>query len=445
MNKTSAAPTKKGAKGKAALTLCLILIITVAAGLLGFNGMPLDSRGLYKLLPWLPTANVEAWPKVLPLGLDLQGGVYVEYQAVMPEDSTSDYDGLMASTISVIQSRLTQKGYPESTVVRLGNDGIRVEIPAVSDPNEILTLIGSPAKLEFVTPEGEIFMEGKHVESAFAGMNPETATYVVEFTLTKEGGAIFADYTGRYIGQELSIYLDGELVSAPTVQSVIPNGQGIIDVGDKAAAETLAAQIQSGALPMEIIQQKVDTVSASLGIDALGTSINAAVIGLLIVMAVMILRYRLSGVISSWALCLYVIILFFLIAVIPGIQLTLPGIAGIVLGIGMAVDANVIIFERFNEEVRAGRPLKAAVRIGFKHAMSAILDANVTTLIAGIVLLVYGTGSVQGFAKTLLLGVIASMFSAVFITRLLLTAMVNAGFNKPCLYTGMKNTEKEAQ
>jgi len=157
MNKTSAAPTKKGAKGKAALTLCLILIITVAAGLLGFNGMPLDSRGLYKLLPWLPTANVEAWPKVLPLGLDLQGGVYVEYQAVMPEDSTSDYDGLMASTISVIQSRLTQKGYPESTVVRLGNDGIRVEIPAVSDPNEILTLIGSPAKLEFVTPEGEIF------------------------------------------------------------------------------------------------------------------------------------------------------------------------------------------------------------------------------------------------------------------------------------------------
>ena len=445
MKKTSAAPTKKGAKGKAALILCLILIVTLAAGYLGFNGMPLDSRGLYKLLPWLPTADVSAWPKALPLGLDLQGGVYVEYQAKAPEDSESDNDALIASTISVIQSRLTQKGYPESTVVRLGNDGIRVEIPAVSDPNEILNLIGSPAKLEFVTPEGEVFMEGKHVESAYAGMSAEVGAYVVQFTLTKEGAAIFADYTGRYIGQELSIYLDGELVSSPTVQSVIPNGQGIIEVGDKLGAETLAAQIQSGALPMEITQQKVDTVSASLGIDALGTSISAAALGLLLVMVIMILRYRLNGLISAWTLCLYVIILFFLIAVIPGIQLTLPGIAGIVLGIGMAVDANVIIFERINEEIREGRALKACVRIGFKHAMSAILDANVTTLIAGVVLLSFGTGSVQGFAKTLLLSVVTSMITAVFITRLLLTSLVNLGLTAPSLYTGVKKLEKEAQ
>lgn len=446
MKKSPAARTKAGAKGRAILTLCLVLIVTLAAGYLGFNGMPLDGRGLYKLLPWLPTAHVEAWPKTLPLGLDLQGGVYVEYQAAAPEGSDADYDMLMASTIAVIQSRLTQKGYPESTVVRLGNDGIRVEIPAVSDPAEILTLIGSPAKLEFVAPDGEIFMEGKHVESAFSGMSPDTGTYVVEFTLTKEGAAIFADYTGRYIGQSLSIYLDGELISDPIVQSVIPNGQGFIDVGDKVAAESLAAQIQSGALPMEITQQKVDTVSATLGVDALSSSVTAAVIGILIVMVVMILRYRLNGLVASWALSLYVIILFFLIAVIPGIQLTLPGLAGIVLGIGMAVDANVIIFERFNEEVRVGRPLKSAVRMGFKHALSAILDANVTTFIAGVVLLSYGTGSVQGFAKTLLLGVVTSMFTAVVITKLLLNGFVSAGLNKPCLYTsGLKNAEKEAQ
>ena len=288
-------------------------------------------------------------------------------------------------------------------------------------------------------------MEGKHVESAYAGMSAEVGAYVVQFTLTKEGAAIFADYTGRYIGQELSIYLDGELVSSPTVQSVIPNGQGIIEVGDKLGAETLAAQIQSGALPMEITQQKVDTVSASLGIDALGTSITAAALGLLLVMVIMILRYRLNGLISAWTLCLYVIILFFLIAVIPGIQLTLPGIAGIVLGIGMAVDANVIIFERINEEIREGRALKACVRIGFKHAMSAILDANVTTLIAGVVLLSFGTGSVQGFAKTLLLSVVTSMITAVFITRLLLTSLVNLGLTAPSLYTGVKKLEKEAQ
>ncbi|MBQ8537299.1 MAG: protein translocase subunit SecD [Clostridia bacterium] len=443
MKKTPA--QKTGTKGRALITLCLILIVTLAAGYLGFNGMPLDSRGLYKLLPWLPTADVAAWPKALPLGLDLQGGVYVEYQAKAPADSESDDDALIASTISVIQSRLTQKGYPESTVVRLGNDGIRVEIPAVSDPNEILTLIGSPAKLEFRTPEGETFMEGKHVESAYAGMSAEVGTYVVQFTLTKEGAAIFADYTGRYVGQALSIYLDGALVSSPTVQSVIPGGQGFIEVGDKLGAETLAAQIQSGALPMEITQQKVDTVSASLGVDALSTSITAAAIGILIVMLIMILRYRLNGIVASWALCLYMILLFFFIAVIPGIQLTLPGIAGIVLGIGMAVDANVVIFERINEEIRVGRPLKACVRTGFKHAMSAVLDANVTTFIAGVVLLSFGTGSVQGFAKTLLLSVVTSLITAVLLTRLLLTSLVNLGCAKPGLYTSVKHIAKEAQ
>lgn len=445
MKKPNAPRKKMSGKSKALIVLCVMLVITVAAGILGATGMNLDSRGLYKLLPWLPTAQVENWPKALSLGLDLQGGVYVEYQAVKPEGSDSDFETLLNSTISVIQARLTQKGYPESTVVKMGTDGIRVEIPSVSDPNEILNLIGSPAKLEFRTPEGEVFMEGKDVESAVATYSAENGGYVVAFTLTRSGASIFADYTAKYIGKTLSIYLDDVEVSSPTVQSVITGGSGVITVGSEAYAQTLAAQIQSGALPMEITQQKVDTVSASLGIDALGTSVTAAIIGLVLVMLVMAVRYRLNGLIADWALCLYIIILFFLLAVIPGIQLTLPGIAGIVLGIGMAVDANVIIFERFNEELRAGRPMKAAVRTGFKNAMSAILDANVTTLIAGFVLLGYGTGSVQGFAKTLLLGVVTSMFTAIVITRLLMTNLVNAGCDKVSLYTRQKKLVKEEQ
>ena len=228
------------------------------------------------------------------------------------------------------------------------------------------------------------------------------------------------------------------------MQSAITEGRGIISgMGSIERAQTIAAQIQSGALPMELTQQKVDTVSATLGPDALSSSVLAAIIGILIVMAIMIVRYRLNGVVASWALCIYIIILFMLIAAIPGIQLTLPGLAGIVLGIGMAVDANVIIFERFNEEVRAGRALRQAVRAGFKNALSAIVDANVTTLIASVVLLVYGTGSIQGFAKTLLLSVITSMFTAVVVTRFLMKGIVNLGVQNVKMFCSVKAGKEE--
>ena len=224
------------------------------------------------------------------------------------------------------------------------------------------------------------------------------------------------------------------------------DGNGVITgMGSQERATTIAAKIQSGALPLELTQQKVDKVSATLGQDAVSTSVRAAMIGILLIMLLMILRYRLNGLIASWALTIYTILLFMLIALF-GIQLTLPGLAGVVLGIGMAVDANVIIFERFNEEIRKGRSAKAAVRAGFKNAISAILDANVTTLIAAIVLLFYGTGSIQGFAKTLLLGVVVSMFTAVIVTRFLMNRFVNAGATNTSLYTKVKaEAEKEVE
>lgn len=431
-------------KTRATIALCILLVLTVVAGVLGVTGMPLDSQGLWRLLPWLPTTNADAWPSTLPLGLDLRGGVYVEYSAARPEDSDASFDSLLQGTITVIQNRLTDRGYAESTVQRIGGDGIRVEIPDVTDPNAILDLIGTPAKLEFRDPTGETFMDGSMVE--LAGVAMEDGEYVIQFQLNDEGAAIFADKTAQYLGQNLTIYLDDQVLIDATVQSVITGGSGIINgMGSLERAQNVAAQIQSGALPLVLTQQKVDTVSATLGDDALSSSVLAAVIGILLVMLVMIFRYRLNGVVAAWALCIYIILLFFLIAVIPGIQLTLPGLAGIVLGIGMAVDANVIIYERFNEELRAGRPLKASLRAGFKNAMSAILDANVTTLIAAIVLLYFGTGSIQGFAKTLLLGVVTSMFTAIVVTRFLMKQFIALKDWDAKLFTSGVNTAKEGK
>ena len=432
---------RSGGKTGAVVALCVVLVVTILLGWIGLTGLSIPPRGLYKVLSWLPTTNAENWPESLPLGLDLRGGMYVEYSGKAPEGSEANFDDLVEGTMSIIRERLGDKGYNEATVQRIGVDGIRVEIPDVQD-DTVLDLIGATADMQFLDPEGNVIMKGDQVK---------TATYVyldgkhqIRFTLTDEGRELFADATSKNIGKNIKITLDGETLVNATVQSAITDGTGLISGSyTQEQALTTAAQIQSGALPLELTQQKVDKVSATLGQDALSTSVKAALIGIVLIMLLMIFRYRLNGLIASWALTLYIIILFLLIALFH-IQLTLPGLAGVVLGIGMAVDANVIIFERFNEEARKGRSAKASVRAGFKNAMSAVLDANVTTLIAAIVLLIFGTGSIQGFAKTLLLGVVVSMFSAILVTRFLMNRFVNAGATSMNLYTKM-NTGKEVE
>ena len=366
---------KKRAGGKtgAIVALCVLLVITVALGVIGLTGVSLPPKGLYKVLSWLPTTNSENWPASLSLGLDLRGGMYVEYSGKAPEGSSANFDELVEGTMSIIRERLTDKGFTEANVQKLGTDGIRVEIPDVQD-DTVLDLIGAAAKLEFKDPSGEVFMTGDMVKTATYYYSE--GDHQIAFTLTDEGTKVFGDMTAANIGKTLSIYLDGELLIAPTVQSAITNGSGVINgLGSAERATTIAAKIQSGALPLELTQQKVDKVSATLGQDAVSSSVRAAIIGILLIMVLMIIRYRLNGLIASWALTIYTILLFMLIALFH-IQLTLPGLAGVVLGIGMAVDANVIIFERFNEEVRKGRSVKAAVRAGFKNAMSAILDRH---------------------------------------------------------------------
>ncbi|MFH1879383.1 MAG: protein translocase subunit SecD [Bacillota bacterium] len=420
------------------VALSVLLAVTILVGYVGLNGMNLDSRGLYKLLPWIPQTNVtkETWPASIPLGLDLQGGVFVEYEASMSDELRAegyDFNTLLENTMDIISRRLNDKGFTEATVSKLGTAGIRVEIPEVTDPAAVLDLIGSPARLEFLDYDGNVFLEGRYLKTAIRTVD-ENSKPAISFSLTGEGAEIFGDMTAKSIGKTITIQLDGVVLMSPRVDSAIYGGN-ILVTGSftEEQADTYALQLQSGSLPLDLRQDKLDTVSATLGDDALGSSVNAAIIGILLVMIIMGVRYRVSGLLADWALCIYIILLFLLIAIVPGIQLTLPGIAGIILGIGMAVDANVVIFERVKEEALAGRPLLHAVRIGFKNAMSAVVDANVTTIIAAIVLLFFGTGSVQGFATTLLLSVIASMFTAIIVTRFLLLNMTRI-FKNPKLY-----------
>ena len=432
----------KKAKTSARMMLALILALTVLLAVVGVTGIP--AIGLKN---WLPTTDADNWPEVLPLGLDLRGGVYVEYSAARPDDGDADFAYLLDTTMSVIRTRLSDKGYSEATVQSLGEDGIRVEIPDVTDTTFVLELIGEPALLEFTTPDGTVFMTGDAVSSAEPAVSQDANSlgeYVINLKLNKSGTELFRDMTTRYVRQVLYILLDGEVLLAPVVNEPIPNGICTISgMENLEEATKIAAQIQSGALPLVLTQQKVDTVSATLGDDALSTSVTAALIGMVIIMALLCWRYRMNGVVASWALVIYIVLLFLVIYLVPGIQLTLSGLAGIVLGIGMAVDANVIIFERFNEEVRKGRSLKAAVRTGFKNASSAVFDGNITTLIAAVVLLVFGTGTIRGFGMTLGLSVLVSMFTAVFVTRILMKNLVQVCRWNPAAFTSGEIREEE--
>ena len=412
-------------KKRSAINLAVVIILTAAFGALAIFGLNIGALEIKPLVSGISQ------------GLDLRGGVSAVYLAV--DEGQEDYASLLSGTMAVLRSRLTGQGFTEATVTQQGTDRIRVEIPDVDDPNEILNIIGQPAKLEFKTPDGEVIMDGSAVKKAEMGYLEGQP--VVQFELNDEGTDAFAKATAANIGKVISIELDGNVISEPTVNTAITGGSGYIEGNFTAeSAQNLAMLIQSGALPLNIEQLEVRTISATLGEDALSTSMTAAIIGVLLVILFMIIMYRLPGAVASLALLIYILIDLFLLAVIPGVQLTLPGIAGIVLSIGMAVDANVIIFERVKEELRAGKTVRASVESGFKRAFTAILDSNITTIIAGVVLMIFGAGSIKGFAITLTIGVVASMFTAVVVTRFLLHQMVSLNLTNHDLY-GVKEVK----
>ena len=377
-----------------------------------------------------PTGTGSA--KNINTGLDLAGGVSITYQAKDSNPSKED----MSDTVYKMQQRVSQYS-TEAQAYQEGSNRITIEIPGVSDANAILEELGKPGSLSFQTADGETVLTGTDVKSASAKSGQDdmgNKEYSVELNLTKSGTKKFATATQNNIGKQIAIIYDGETISSPVVRSAITGGQAYI-TGDFTyeEADNLASTIRIGGLKLELEELRSNVVGAQLGEQALSTSLKAGVIGLILVFLFMILVYRLPGLASSLALLIYTEIVLVILNAFD-VTLTLPGIAGIILSIGMAVDANVIIFARVREEMAKGKTVKSSLKAGFQKAMSAIVDGNVTTLIAAAVLWFKGSGTVKGFAQTLAIGIVVSMFTALVITRMIVYAFYGIGIRKESLY-----------
>ena len=403
----------KQKKGKSLLGMLLLLVAIGVFGWFGYSTM--DD---------------------IKLGLDLAGGVSITYQAKEANPSAED----MADTIYKLQQRV-QNYSTEAEVYQEGSDRINIDIPGVSDANAILQELGKPGSLIFADSEGNQILDGKMVSSAKAGMDESSGVkeYVVSLTFDAEGTKAFADATTNGVGKPIYIIYDNQIVSAPTVREPITGGQCRIDgMADYEEANNLASTIRIGSLSLELEELRSNVVGAKLGEEAIATSLKAGAIGFAIVVVFMIAVYLIPGLAASLALCLYVGVILILLEAFE-VTLTLPGIAGIILSIGMAVDANVIIFTRIKEEIGVGKTVKSAIKTGFAKALSAIIDGNVTTLIAAAVLFWRGSGTVKGFATTLAIGIVLSMITALFITKFALNVLYGLGFQDPKFYGVRKN------
>ena len=389
--------------------LAVVIVTALFLGLLTFTAA----------VGFGPTGTGSA--KNINTGLDLAGGVSITYQAVGDETPTQEQ---MNDTVYQLQQRVDSYS-TEAQVYQEGSDRINIEIPGVSDANAILEELGKPGSLEFQLTDGTVVLDGSEVASAEAGVQPDSMKnkeWVVQLTLTDEGAKAFADATSANVGKQISIVYDGEVISSPRVNEAITDGSAVISgMAGQSDAEKLASSIRIGSLSLKLEELRSQVVGAQLGEEAIHTSLIAGAIGLIIVILFMILVYRLPGLVAGIALLVYTALMLVTLNAFD-ITLTLPGIAGIILGIGMAVDANVIIYARIREEIAAGKSVLNSIQTGFHKALSAIVDGNITTLIAALVLGILGSGSVKGFAYTLAMGIVLSMFSALVISRYLTLA-----------------------
>lgn len=372
-------------------------------------------------------------------GLDLQGGSHVVLQAVDTPEFKVDDDAVNRS-VKIIERRINGLGLTEPVIQRQGKDRIIVELPGLKDPEKAIAMLGSTALMEFKDDKGNVALTGKDLKDARAQVGQGNAA-VVSLEFNEEGGKKFADLTARNIGHTIAIVLDGKVLTAPVVQEAISGGRAQIS-GQRSVeeAEQLAILLRSGSLPVKIEVLENRTVGPTLGQDSKEKSIKAFFIGIAAIYVFMLIFYRLSGIVADIALLLYVMLLLVTMRYL-GATLTLPGIAGIILSIGMAVDANVLIFERFKEEIRKGKTLRSAMSAGFGRALITILDSNITTLMAAAILFYLGTGPIKGFAVTLSLGTLLSMFTAVTVTKFLLQFLIYANFTKNPAWFGISAPE----
>jgi len=406
---------KMNKKSKAILKLIVVLVLT----------------GAFCVLGYLNAKNIK-------LGLDLNGGVSITYQTV-DENPTKEQ---MSDTVYKLQ--LKAQGYSdEAQVYQEGKNRINIDIPGATDANAILEELGEPGTLEFADENGNVLLTGDDVKTATAGMTNENnkKEYVIELNFTEAGAKKFAEATKNNVGKRIFIIYNNDVISSPNVKEAINGGQASISpIESYEEANNIASTIRIGALPVKLTELRSNVIGATLGVEAISTSLKAAAIGIVLVILFMLFVYRLPGLASSIALVLYVGLEIVLLQAFE-VTLTLPGIAGVILSIGMAVDANVIIFTRVKEELGNGKATDKAIKAGFEKALSAILDGNITTLIAAAVLYLRGTGTVRSFATTLAIGIVVSLITALFVTRALLNAFYEFGAENPELYGVKKETK----
>ena len=371
-------------------------------------------------------------------GLDIAGGLYVLLETVETGNQELDEDAIERA-ITVIRMRVDELGVAEPIIAAQGDNRIRIELPDIDDVEQARTIIGRTALLKFVGPDGVEIVTGAHLIRAIAERNPEATPYpYISLEFDQEGARLFAEATGKFLNQPIVIVLDDEVISSPVVRAVITDGKATIEGNfEFEEAANLALLLRSGSLPVELRELESRLIGPTLGQRTEEIAVYAAAVGLASVILFMIIYYRIAGIIAGIALIFYMSLVLWALTYLPT-TLTLPGMGGLILSIGMAVDANVIIFERIKDELRSGRTLRSAMEDGFRRAFRAILDANVTTLIVTVVLFSLASGPVRGFAVTLFIGIICSMFTAIALTRLLLRMAFKAGIIRSGAYVGVK-------
>lgn len=418
-------------KGKSSALLIFIVAVIGFLAFAGFKGFVLGG--------W----EFKSFDKVITRGLDLQGGVSVLME--IQQDKVTQEE--LESAKEHISLRVNKLGVAETVVTTEGEKRIRVDVPGMTNSKEIVESLSKSGNLVFKGPNGDEVLNGKDIKKATAQMNQQKGGYEVGLELNDEGAQKFADATGKYVGQKISIYLDDEMISDPTVNQQITGGSASIDIhGTLEDNKRLAGMINSGALPLPVKAVSISNVGAELGATAFPNSVKAGIIGVALVFIFMLVHYRLQGLMASIALTLY-ITLTLLAFIEVGVTLTLPGIAAFLLTIGVAVDANILIFERTKEELKKGYTIKAAVKKGAENALSSIVDSNATTLLAALILYFIGSGPVKGFAITLMIGIIISLFTGLVITKLLVNLAVESGIMNKLSHFGVrlkKGDEKHA-
>ncbi len=391
-------------------TLALIVVVVAMAALITAAPVFQNNQYTQKYLPVI---------KFINLGLDLRGGVHVVLEAKDTPEAKVTPEA-MRQLRAIIQNRVDQFGVAEPVIQQQGDRRLIVELAGIKDPEEAVNSMVKTAFLEFKTPDGQTVVTGKDLKDAQEAKDPTSGVVEVNLTFDSEGAKKFAQATTANVGRQIAIILDGNLLQNPTVQEAITNGKArITGYQSLEEAHRIAILLRSGALPLKVEVVEKRSVGPALGADSLAKSKHAGVVGVSAIFVFMLIYYRLPGLVANFALVIYSIIVMALFAGF-NVTMTLPGIAGFLLSLGIAVDANVIIFERIREELRGGKSLRAAIDAGFKRGFVAVFDANATTVLAAIVLLFLGTGPIKGFAVTLIMGIAASMLTAISMTRWLL-------------------------